>query len=94
MDMLQKNSTQHKRLLLIGNLPFSSIDRVDDIVRWSTVDRAPDALGGAQDLLQRACQILGERLWPHRPCNIDNFVARDVSRVLDVLLLLTVPWWL
>ena len=79
-------------LLLIGDLPLSRIDRLDDVVRWSSVHGAPDALSGAQDLLHAPGEVFRERLWPHRPCDLDDLVAGNVARVLDVLLLLAVPW--
>ena len=61
-------------------------------MRWSSIHGAPNALSGAQNLLHAPGEVLRERLWPHRPCDLDDLVAGDVARVLDVLLLLAVPW--
>lgn len=61
---------------------------------WFPINRAPDALRGAQDLLDGAREVLRERFGREDPCDGDYFVEGDVPRVLDVLLLFPVAWGL
>jgi hypothetical protein len=51
---------------------------------------AADALARAEDLLDRARQLLGERLVPHGAGDLNDLVEGDVAGVRDVLLLLAV----
>ena len=63
-------------------------------MRRPTIDGASDGLRGAQDLLDASSEILREGLVLHSPCDLIDLVERDVSRVLDVLLLFTISWGL
>lgn len=59
-----------------------------------TINGAANALGSSQDLLDIAGKVLGERFWAHLAGDLDDLVESDVTRVLDVLLLLPVAWGL
>jgi hypothetical protein len=79
-------------------------------VRGLAVDGAADRLGGTEDLLDTTGEVLGERLVSHLAGNlmrvsvfiprrrhttyVVDLVERNVTGVLDVLLLLAVPWGL
>lgn len=54
------------------------------------INLAPDTECSAEDLLDGALELLGERLVAHGPGNIDDVVERHGLVVLDVLLLLAV----
>lgn len=77
---------------LLRNLNLSRVNTVNNVVWWLTVNSAANALRSTKDLLAAIRQCLGERLRPHRSCNLYDFVESDIARVLNVLLLLPVPW--
>ena len=58
----------------------------------STVYSAANGLGSAQDFLDASGEVLRQRLVLHSPCNLVDLIERDVTRMLDVFLLFTVPW--
>lgn len=76
--------------LLLGHLDGSVVDTLDHVVRVLAVNGATDRLGGTKDLLDGTGQGLSERLVGHLSSDLDNLVQRNVTRVLDVLLLLSV----
>lgn len=76
--------------LLFGNVNLTLVDLVDDVVCRLSVDSASDRLAGSQDLLDRAAELLCQRLVPHSAGNLDDLIHGDVSVVLTVLLLLAV----
>lgn len=76
--------------LLSRHLQITAVNLVDNIVRRLAIDRAPNALRGAKNLLHSPAKLLRKRLAPHRPRNLDDLVQGDVTTVLDVLLLFAV----
>lgn len=83
-----------KKCLLLRHLNLPRVDVVDDIMGRPAVDGAANALSGTQDLLGTASQIFCQGFELHGTGNVENFVKCDIARVLDVLLLLPVPWGL
>merc|ERR1711992_326613 len=77
--------------LLGWALDVSAVDVVDDVVRCTAIDCASNGLGGSQDLLHDARELLGLGAGPHGAGGVDDVVHRDVAVVLDVLHLLPVP---
>lgn len=51
--------------LLVGNNNLTVIDSLDDQMRVLAVNGASDRLGSAEDLLDAACEVLGEGLVGH-----------------------------
>merc|ERR1719282_877083 len=77
--------------LLGWALDVSAVDVVDDVVGCTAIDCASNGLGGSQDLLHDARELLGLGAGPHGAGGVDDVVHRDVAVVLDVLHLLPVP---
>ncbi|CEO96626.1 hypothetical protein PBRA_005235 [Plasmodiophora brassicae] len=65
-----------------------------DIAGRLSVNSASDREASAQDLLNGALQLLRLRPRTHRTSNVENRLERQVSIVLDVLLLLAITDWL
>ena len=61
---------------------------------WLAIDGAANTLGSSQDLLDVTGKVFGKRFWAHLPGDVDDLVKLNVSRMLDVLLLLPVAWGL
>lgn len=78
--------------LFFWDFEFSGVDLVDQIVGWSGLNGAADGLARSQDFSDRSAQLSGHGTRPHRASDRDHLVEGQVSAVLDVLLLLTVPW--
>jgi len=78
--------------LFIRHVNLPSVDGIDNVMWRSAVHIAANGLGSAQDLLDASGEILRQRLEPHSPCDLIDLIKRDVSRMLDVFLLFTVPW--
>ena len=57
-----------------------------------TVDGASDGLGGSEDLLHDAGEVLGHGPGPHDAGRADDVIEGDVAVVLDVLHLLAITW--
>ena len=89
-----KNAKSYKEFsnphLLIWHLKLPTIDRVNNIMRGLTIDRAPNRLRRAQDLLHSPTQLLRQRFRAHSSSDLNDLIEGDVSRMLDVLLLLPV----
>ena len=71
-------------------LNLAALDVVRDVLRTSAIYLAANTESRTQNLLHRSLQLLGERLEPHRPGNLDDVVERHALVVLDVLLLFPV----
>jgi hypothetical protein len=54
------------------------------------INLATNTVGGTEDLLDGALELLGEGLVAHGPGDLDDLVEADGLVVLDVLLLLAV----
>jgi len=79
--------------LLLRNLNLSSLDLFLDVLRTLAINLASDRESRAQDLQDGAFEALGHGLESHSPCNSDDLIQGNRLGVLDVLLLLSVPWW-
>jgi hypothetical protein len=77
--------------LFLWHVNLSSVDGIDNVMWWLAINRAAYGLGSTQDFLDASSEILRERLGSHSPCNLVNLIERDVTRVLDVLLLFAIP---
>ena len=93
-SIMAKEWIENTRYLFIWNLYLSRVDTVNDIVGWLTVNCASNALCRSQNLLRTPSQGFSKRFRLHCPCDINNFVQGDVTRVFDILLLLAVSWGL
>lgn len=71
-------------------LNVTTIDTLNDGLRRLAVNLAANTVGSAQNLLDRALELLGEGLVAHRAGNLDDLVKADGLVVLDVLLLLAI----
>ena len=71
-------------------LNLAALDVVRDVLRTSAIYLSANTESRTQNLLHRSLQLLGERLEPHRPGNLDDVVEGYALAVLDVLLLLPV----
>ena len=80
--------------LLVRNDNLSIINSLDNVVRGFSVDGATDGLTCTEDFLDTTSKVLGEGFVGELSGDVVDLVKRDVSRVLDVLLLLSVPWGL
>lgn len=69
---------------------LTAVDLLNDLVRGEFVDGAADALRSSENLLYGTAQLVCQALEPHCSRNVNDGVKVDVSRVLDVLLLLPV----
>lgn len=69
--------------LFLWDFQWSVLHLLDQIVRWTSVDGAADALCGSKDLLDGAAQFAGHRAGTHRPGNGEHIVEGDVTVVLD-----------
>ena len=61
---------------------------------WPVIYGAANTLSSPKDLFDAAGEVLGERFLTHFAGNLNDLVKSDVTRVLDVLLLLPVAWGL
>lgn len=65
------------------NFQGTVLDLFDQIVWWTSVNGATDALGGSKDLLNGSAQFAGHRTGTHRSGNGEDIVEGDVAVVLD-----------
>jgi hypothetical protein len=77
--------------LFIWHVDLTSIDGIDNVVWRPAVYCAAYGLRSPQDLLDASRKVLRQRLELHSPCNLNNLIERNVSRVLDVFLLFPIP---
>jgi len=56
--MIMQSNEYRSCRLLVWHLDFARVDAVDDVVRRLPIDRAPNALRSAQNLLGTASQVL------------------------------------
>jgi len=72
------------------------LDLVRDVLWTSAINLAANAESCAEDLEHGTLQLFGQGLVgaSHGSCNVNDLIQRDGLRVLDVLLLLSVSWWL
>ena len=72
------------------------LDLIRDILWTLAINLATNTESGAEDFKHGTLQLLGQGLVGASHCsgNINDLVQRDGLRVLDVLLLLSVAWWL
>lgn len=70
------------------NLPL--LNGIRDGLGALPIHLAPNTESSAENLLNRALQVLGKRLVPHSAGDLDDLIERDRLVVLDVLLLLLV----
>lgn len=61
----------------------SRIDVSDDIVWCASINCATDALGCAENLLDRARQFAGHRTWAHDASSGNYVVEGDITAVLN-----------
>jgi hypothetical protein len=73
-----------------GDLDFTGIDGITDILGVLAIDSAANGESSSQDFLDGTLELTGKRLVAHDASNLNNVVNGDVTRVLDVLLLLAV----
>lgn len=76
--------------LLFRDGDSSCVDLFLDLTRVLAVDSASNGEGGTEDLLDGATELLGHGLEPQGAGNVDDGIKGDVTRVLDVLHLLSV----
>lgn len=65
------------------NLDNATVDIVDDVVWWASVNGASYTLGGAEDLLAGAFQLAGHASLSHCPGNGHDVVEGDIAAVFD-----------
>ena len=87
---------QHKgplrRDLFFWHIKLSRVDCVDNVVRRLSLDCAPNRLCGPENFPHRPSEILGKRLVPKDTSNRNDLVKRNVARMFDVFLLLSIAW--
>lgn len=76
--------------LVFWNINLTSVNGLNNVVRVLELDTAADRLGSTQDLLSDGGQSLTERLLSHLSGDLEDLVKRNVTTVLDVLVLLSV----
>lgn len=87
MELLYKSHSVLTVNLAVINLLEDNLGRL-------AVDAAANAVGSAKNFLDGTLQLLRERLEAHLTGNLDDFIKADRLVVLDILLLLAVPWGL
>jgi hypothetical protein len=80
--------------LFIRHVDLPSVDSVDNVMWRAAVDGATYGLCRTEDFLDAASKILRERLGLHSPCNLVDLIERDIASVLNIFLLLAIPWGL
>lgn len=97
MDFYSSGTTQvsfhHRISLREGGFTvyLSRLNGVANGLGALPIHLASDTEGCAENLLDRALQLLGKRLVPHGARDFDDLIKGDRFVVLDVLLLLLVP---
>lgn len=73
-----------------GDLDLALGDLLGDVVGRLTINGAANRVGGTEDLLDGARELLGHGAGAHDAGNLNNIIKGDVAVMLDVLILLAV----
>jgi hypothetical protein len=73
-----------------GDLDFTGIDGITKILGVLAIDSAANGESSTKDFLDGTLKLTSEGLVTHGTGDLNNVIKRDVTRVLDVLLLLAV----